>query len=236
MNDTKSSKYRANAKTPYHSKTREERAEINRANGKKSPEIRKMVAYPKPDIDRRKYGSNPTPTSADMLADIYDPRAKYPPEKKIHAATCYMLTGNCKDAAKMAGLKHHTVKEWRRESQWWEPVLAKVRKEKQDELDAMMTNTIHSATEGLLDRIQNGEEVIVKTGDTYEKVKKQMSGRDLASTVNFLYNNRASLRGEHVSQRAQGAMDTVKKLKEMFEDMAKGAAKEEFNKTVVNEK
>lgn len=208
-------------------KSKEEKAEISRQNGKKSPKkAPEERVYPEGElITLPDYGVE------DMYADIYDPRAKIEPEIKIHAAACYFLTGNVKAAARMAGLSHQTISNWKNHAQWWTPVISKIRKEKNDELDAEITELIHLSIGGLADRVQNGEEVYTKDGF----VKKEMSGRDLAQTINILYDKRTMLRGDPTSIKAvQDPKKLLDELRDEFRTMARTEAKRELNMTVVN--
>lgn len=200
---------------PKSKKTKDEAAEISRENGKKKPEVQKKLAYPP---------SDPMVVAtdlADMHADIYDPRAKIDPELKIHAACCYMMTGTVTGTAKLTGLDHRLISEWKNKSQWWDSVLAKVKKEKQDELEASLSEVIHSSADALIDRLQNGEEVIVKEGNESKKVKKQLSGRDVASILNTVYDKRSMLRGDPTSiTRKETASDVLSTIRDEMEKIA----------------
>ena len=197
------------------------------------PEIRKQEAYeksmpmvlPEDGID-----------IADMYADIYDPRAKVAPELKIQAAICYMITGTVNGVERMTGISHQTVAEWKNKSQWWPLVLAKVKKDKQDELDSEITGLIHKSTAALKDRLEYGDEVLLKEGSgetSYvERFQRKLSGKDIASIINTLYDKRAMLRGDPTSITAKASSgDVLKELKETFEKIAAEA----YNKKVVSE-
>jgi len=214
----------------YHTKTPEERAEQARINGAKT------AMMPRDGYKKAEKYPEPTPSDEDMLADIYNPKAKYPPEVKIQAATCFMLTGTLAGASRMTGLKTETIWDWKTNSEWWEPVLTKVKKDKQEELDALLTKTIHNAVGDLVERLTDGEEVVVKGKDgTYQKIKKAVSARDLTSAIGTLYDKRTMLRGDPTSiTRRETSVDLLNTLREEFTKMAKQAAKQELDKTVVN--
>jgi len=213
--------------------TREESAAISRRNGKMSPEARSAEAYeksmpmvlPEDGLDM-----------SDMYADIYDPRAKVAPELKIQAAVCYMITGTVNGVERMTGIKHQTVAEWKNKSQWWPLVLAKVKKDKQDELDAEITALIHKSTFELHDRLENGDEVLLKDGSgetaSVESFSRKLSGKDIASIINTLYDKRAMLRGDPTSISAKAtSTDVIEELKKTFEKIAETA----YTKKVVSD-
>jgi len=167
-----------------------------------------------------------------MYADIYDPAAKIAPELKIQAAVCYMLTGTVKGVERMTGIKHQTVSEWKNHSQWWAPVLMKVKKDKQEELDAELTILLHESTKQLKDRLERGDEVYYKvTEGGYEKYEKKLSGKDIASIINTIYDKRAMLRGDPTSITAKSSnTDILDELKSTFKQIADEA----YNKKVVS--
>lgn len=194
------------------SKTKEEAAAISRANGAKATAVNtKGSCY-------ETSAPMPVETSlADMYADIYDPRAKVDPNLKIHAAMCYMMTGTVTGAAKLTGLDHRLISEWKNKAQWWVPVLSKVKQEKQDELDAAFSEVIHKATDELKDRLQFGEEVVTKDGI----VKRQLGGRDLSTILNTVYEKRSMVRGDPTSiSRKETSDDVMNKLRKEFEAIA----------------
>ena len=207
--------------------TKEESANISRRNGKIQPEVQKEEAYPAsaPMV-------LPEQDLADMYADIYDPRAKIAPELKIQAAVCYMLTGTLGGVERMTGISHQTVANWKNHSQWWAPVLLKVKKDKQEELDADLTILLHQSTAQLKDRLEHGDEVFYKITDGgYEKYEKKLSGKDIASIINTLYDKRAMLRGDPTSISAKSSnADILDELKSTF----KHIADEAYNKKVVS--
>ena len=205
--------------------TKEESAMISRRNGKLSPINRPLAAYEKSDPMPLPEGSTDL---ADMYADIYDARAKVAPELKIQAVVCYMLTGTTKGVARMTGISHQTISEWKNKSQWWPLVLMKVKKDKQEELDAEITVLLHNSTAQLKDRLENGDEILMKDGGgasaSVESFQKKLSGRDIANIINTLYDKRAMLRGDPTSISAKATSgDVLEELKSTFEKIAKTA-------------
>ena len=207
--------------------TKEESAAISRRNGKIKPEVQHTIAYEESMPMALPAGSTEL---ADMYADIYNPKAKIAPELKIQAAVCYMLTGTVKGVERMTGISHQTVSEWKNKSQWWPLVMIKVKKDKQEELDAEITSLLHQSTAELKDRLEHGDVVFHKVGDRMEKGEKKLSGRDLATIINTLYDKRAMLRGDPTSITAKASStDVLEELKATFEKIAETA----YNKKVI---
>lgn len=231
---------RKTGKQKVSKKTKEELAEISRQNGRLSAD-KNASAYP---AASEPY--NPDYSVEDMYADIYDARAKIAPEVKIHAATAYFATGTIEGASRMTGLSHQTISAWRQQAEWWTPVLSKIRKEKNDELDAEITGLIHKTTINLISVLEEGEPqyyqgkpVEIPEKDENGKptgkevlARKPVGGRDLAAILNTLYDKRTMLRGEPTSIRA--VQDKGALMQELRGEFSKMAEKE-LNKRVVSE-
>ncbi len=75
---------------------------------------------------------------------------------------------------------------------WFGTLLAKVRAEKGSELDGAFTRIIHEATDQLMDRLKNGDPVLVAG-----KIKrKPVSARGLALVSAITYDKRALCRNQ----------------------------------------
>ena len=201
-------------KVTKSSKTKEEAAQISRENGAKASQVKGGSAYEKSNSYPVEY------SIGDMLADIYDPRARIAPEVKIHAAACFMMTGTVNGAERLSGIDHRTISDWKNNSEWWPTVLQKVRKEKQDELDAKLTALIHTSTDALEDRLENGVEVLTKDGFK----KQSMSARDIINAISTLYDKRAMLRGDPTSiTQKTTSSDVLNELKATFAEAGRKA-------------
>tara|TARA_R110000868_G_scaffold35667_1_gene127601 strand:- start:224 stop:958 length:735 start_codon:yes stop_codon:yes gene_type:complete len=210
--------------------SKEELAEISRENGKRSAETSAMSAYEKSLPVEMDYAIE------DMYADIYDPRARIAPEYKIHAAAAFFVTGTVDGASRITGLPHQTISEWKNKAEWWQPTLMKIRKEKNEELDAELTALIHKTTAELLTRLTEGEQqyykgepvtVLSQVGDEEPKlipIMKPIGGRDLAAILNIISDKRTMLRGEPTSIRqTQDKGILMDELRAEFTRMAAGA-------------
>lgn len=155
------------------------------------------------------------PDSDLNLDELYSTRSsKYTPADKIAAATAWMVTGSLQKASAYCGIPDRTIATWRTK-EWWQQLTAQVRKEKSDELDAMMTGVLHKAVDAVADRIENGDSFVKKDG-TIAKIP--MKGKDIASSLAMIFDKRALGRGDPTSRSEKVSTDTrLKQLKEQFE-------------------
>jgi hypothetical protein len=138
----------------------------------------------------------------------------YTPEEKVQAATAYFMCGSFKQVQRDIGISWDTVRTWKDSAPWWDEIIHKLRREKQDELDVMMTNYLHEAQHQALDRIKNGDCKLDKNG---EVVRVPMSGRDIALTSVAFFDKRALIRGDATSiSRRQDPLGDIKDKLEAF--------------------
>ena len=129
-----------------------------------------------------------------------------------------VVEGSVPQVAKMTGIPQAAIYHWRK-SHWWPDFMKECRKQKQEELDAKMTEVLQEAVDSILDRIAGGEYKLNKDG-TIERVPASM--RDLAMTTGVFFDKRALIRGDATSNsmRSISNDDTLKKLEKRFVDFA----------------
>jgi len=162
------------------------------------------------------------------LASLYSPLAKYTAEEKLAAVLAYVMTGSVRGVVRLTGFKQQVISDWKNNSSWWPDAYAKVKKQKQEEIDGSLTSIVHPSAGAIMDRILNGDEVIDKNGDL---VRRAMSGKDVAWIFGITFDKRQLLRGDPTSRTEkvdQGAM--IEELKDSFSKMAR----EHLDKTTVN--
>lgn len=151
------------------------------------------------------------------LRDLYASNGKYTPEQKVQAVMAYMVTGTSRKASKICDIPEATIRWWKASSSWWQDVMSECRRKKQDELDAAFTNIIELGTEGVEDRLKNGNTVIDKHGDIHQI---PMSGKDIAWILGVIFDKRQLLRGDPTSRVERiTEQDRLDKLQRQFEDM-----------------
>jgi hypothetical protein len=89
----------------------------------------------------------------------------------------------------------------------------------QDQLDAELTGIISKATSEIVDRLENGDEVLDKNGNTR---RKKLSSRDLTMVLAILFDKRALIRGDPTSRTEKITSEaTLDKMITKFEDLAR---------------
>ena len=152
------------------------------------------------------------------LKALHHPLAQYSEEVKIKAVTTYALTGSVNQVVKATGLRQDLISNWKTRSAWWEDALKKVRKEKQDELDAVLTQTIDEAFEEVRDRIKDGDYLRdAKTGELY---RVPMKGKELAVTAAVMFDKRSLIRGDATSISSK-KQDPLKEIEDKLTAFAK---------------
>ena len=143
---------------------------------------------------------------------------KYKVDDYVMAAAYYVIMGTSVQVSKYTGIPSRTIRKWTGE-EWWKTLVQEVRKAKQDELDAKLTNIIMVAGEKLADRVENGDTLVVQG----ELTKVPLKAMDLAKVVGITYDKRALLRGDPTSRTEQMKDSTtiLAELQNKFAQMAK---------------
>lgn len=115
---------------------------------------------------------------------------------RLRAACAFAILGSSYKVEVYTGIKAATVRKWYKK-EWWKLALKQTRELYNDQLDAMMTQNLMNAQMQLLDRVREGDEVVTKDADGNPiKIRKKMSGRELATVTGILTDKRALLRGD----------------------------------------
>jgi transposase-like protein len=130
--------------------------------------------------------------------------------EKVHAAAMYVVMGSYTKVSELTGVPLKTLENWRHEP-WWYEVTSRVKKEKNDELDAKFTQVLDKSVDELEDRVKNGDWSLGKNGDV---VRTPVRSRDLSTIVGVLFDRRQLVRGEATSVSAP--VNTDQKLKELW--------------------
>ena len=153
---------------------------------------------------------------------------KYTEEEKTKACYLYVLEfGSSKKVAAQTGIPASTIRRWSKE-EWWSELTAQIRAKHQDRLDARLTGMLTYILDKQFERIQKGDEVVMKNG---EIAYKAVSLRDLTDAMDKVIRNRALTRGEPSSIKKTVSVD--QRLKEMQDKMS--AMAEEKKKLIAEE-
>lgn len=147
--------------------------------------------------------------------DLYK-NGKYTAADRIAAVVAWMVTGSMYKAEKYCNVPADTIARWKRESEWWPVLTQQVKKEKNDELEAMMTGILHQSLEGIMERLTEGDTFYdSKDGTTY---KLPVKAKDAAVISAVLFDKRQLLRGDVTSRTEKVSTEQrLGKLKDQFE-------------------
>ena len=171
----------------------------------------------RPPLQTRPHEVMPVEEQKLELSDLYRANGKWSVEDKVRAATAMMITGNSKQAEKQVGIPAATIRWWATQASWWPELMKAVRKEKDEELDAVQTDMIHKSIDELKDRLENGEEVVTKDGDV---IHRKISARDLAMIHGTLYDKRTLGRGNPTSRVEKSDNEALANLAKQMEKFA----------------
>jgi len=152
-----------------------------------------------------------------LMAEMFRCNQKYNVVQKMQAAMGYVLTGTSYGASKLSGVPAFTIRKWKSESTWWQNAVEEARKRKQDQLDGILTGILDKALGEIVDRLIDGDEVVVARTGT--KIRKKIGARDLIGIFSSLYEKRALLRGDPTARTERNSTEKdlqnmVKKLEE----------------------
>lgn len=120
-----------------------------------------------------------------------------PEEHRIEIATLWAATRNWKTVSELTGYTVGKLKKMKDEP-WFQSIVARVIKDKNDELDASITDVIHRCGELLVDRLEKGNHLY--NFKTRELVRVPLQSRDLVMALGILFDKRQLLRGEATSR------------------------------------
>lgn len=145
---------------------------------------------------------------------------KYSKDDIIQAGKLYLVYGNYNKVAGELGCDRTTVRNWASKD-WWPLLLEELKYLKNIELDSKYTHALDKSLAELMDRLDNGDEVVnTKTGSVY---KKKISARDAALISAIMYDKRALLRGDptQIKEHNFNLDDRMDKLQDMFNTIAR---------------
>lgn len=170
------------------------------------------------DISRRDKTIGNLVLSLQHIQGLGDSRDCYTVEQKLKAVAAYYVTGRIDEAAKITGIEASTIRKWKQVTPWWNEAVREVKRAKQEQLDVKLTNLIEKSMSELRDRLLHGDEVVTSKG---QKLRRKISGRDLAIITGCLYDKRTQIRKDPLSDKEEVKEDTLNKLKANFEQLSK---------------
>lgn len=151
------------------------------------------------------------------IEDIDNPNSLYSKETKLKAVSLYLVKATLQEVAKELKIPYQTISNWKLHSPWWDEAFSKLKKERQHELEVLLSNSIHKAIEEINDRFKYGDHKLdTKSGDL---VRVPLNAKDLSLIFSTLYDKRALIRGEATSIRSE-SVATLSSLSDKFKEFA----------------
>lgn len=150
-----------------------------------------------------------------------DRKHRWTDAQKVSAVAVYMQTANAVRTEEITGIPAQTIRAWKAEP-WWKEVSDRIIKEQDEEITTNFSKIVKKAQEKVLDRIENGDEMLIKSKSGWEKVRKMMSGRDLSTVLQHGVASRNLLLDRPTSRIEKISVeDRLKKLSEEFKRYSK---------------
>lgn len=144
--------------------------------------------------------------------------AWWPEDKRIEAATLFAVTRNYEKVQDLTGIPARILKEFAMEP-WWDHIISQVKQQKNDVLDAKITEALDRALDVINDRLKHGEVYVDRK--TLKEYRVPVSSKTAAITTDLLFDKRQLLRGEATSRsESLGQEQRLLQLKEQFERLA----------------
>jgi hypothetical protein len=126
----------------------------------------------------------------------------YSRELKIHAAAMWLLKGTILRACQAIGVPFDTFRVWTKQD-WWPIAIAAARLQYQHEIVAGFSEIQNLATQEVIDRLTNGNQVLVGKNEDGEKIyeRQKMSGKDAAIILAIATDKRQIMTGNPTSIR-----------------------------------
>lgn len=142
----------------------------------------------------------------------------YPDEVKLEAATVFAVTRNVEKTAELTKVYPYVIRKWQQEA-WWAEIISRVRKEKNEVLDAKITQVLDGVLDLITDRVENGEYIMDRK--TKELHRLPMRAKDAAVVTEVLFDKRQLIRGEATSLTDKvSESDKLAQLQKNFERLA----------------
>jgi hypothetical protein len=151
--------------------------------------------------------------------DLYSETSKYTPDQKRDMVYAFCSSGNLKKAAQICSVPYEDIKKFRQVSPWFSELVKEYKKERQDELDARMSEIIEAGIGNILDRIHNGDTIMNHKSGKLEK--RPLSALDMTRVVAILFDKRAMMRGDPTTRTEKVSTEaTLKVIMDRMEGVA----------------
>jgi len=152
----------------------------------------------------------------------------YSKEEKQQVVVLFLILASMKKVSEQTGIPETTLSTWK-QKEWWDSMLLKIRDEKQDELDARLSNIIDKAGEEIEERLDKGDQVVFSNG---KKLRRKVSARDLSLVAGTMFDKRQILRNQPTSISSSVDNKKLEQLRAEFRQLAQKAMEEKNVKVI----
>lgn len=158
-------------------------------------------------------------------------KSPYTVDQRLAGVMAYITTGRSDKAGEMSAIPPSTIREWKRNAEWWPLAVSFCRRQKQDELDAVLSNVVHLAFGEVAERVEKGE--VITDNKTGKPVldksgnfcRRPLSIKELSIAGGVAYDKRQLIRGDptRISAELHGhssVQQDIEDLKEQFSNMS----------------
>lgn len=133
---------------------------------------------------------------------------------KLKVIAAFSVLGNATKVEEVTGVPANTINYWKT-CPWWFEEMEKLRKSEDDTMISGYGRIMQKTIEQILNRIENGDVVILKNG---EKTLKPISGKELAYISANATHARQKIRGEAIDNAVKQItmQERLQKLNEEF--------------------
>lgn len=148
-------------------------------------------------------------------------KERWSDKTKVQAVTLYLTLGKLPAVVENTGIPLETLRTWKR-TPWWKDIESQIRTEDNQSLDTKLSKTIDRALDIVVDRLENGDYYIDKSG----KVKRTpVRMREAGKLMSDIIDKRSLIRKEptKVQQEKQESInERLLSLAEQFAAIALG--------------
>lgn len=143
----------------------------------------------------------------------------WPDVKKIEVATLYAVLRDSEKINQLTDVPVKVIDSWINEP-WFGEIVLKVRKERNEKLDAAITEVLAKGLEIVQDRFENGELMVNRrTGEEY---RVPVNVKNVAIVADVFFDKRQLIRGEATTRTETITQEQkLEKLKNNFEKLAR---------------
>lgn len=150
-----------------------------------------------------------------VIEEARGPYNIYTNEDRMQFAVFYVIHGNVKKVAEMMTVPDKTLYGWLK-SDWWPRFYEEAKRQYAELIEARLSDIVEKATVQLVDRIENGDEVVTKQGDV---IRVAVPAKDLNAIIKDQVDKIRLLQNKPTKMVAEVKFD-VTKIERSFAELA----------------